>query len=95
MVQRVNFASDIIGDLDREGIVELVESIRADAGGGASPESLVQASLKHLGNIQVSDQVNEGLVEFASNFENTARPSNENIASLLQLIVATREFQFV
>ncbi len=95
MVQRVNFASDIIGDLDREGIVELVESIRADAGEGASPESLVQASLKHLGNIQVSDQVNEGLAEFASNFENTARPSNENIASLLQLIVATREFQFV
>jgi uncharacterized protein (DUF1800 family) len=95
MVQRVNFASDIIGDLDREGIVELVESIRADAGEGASPESLVQASLKHLGNIQVSDQVNEGLAEFASNFENTVRPSNENIASLLQLIVATREFQFV
>ena len=102
MVQRVNFAGNIVGDLDREGVVELINNIRSDSGSPATPESLVSASLEHLGNMQVSDDTREGLVAFISSAilspskdGKSATISDQTVTSLLQLIVATREYQFV
>jgi uncharacterized protein (DUF1800 family) len=106
MVQRVNFASDIVGDVDRKGIADLIEQVRADSGisGSATAESLVRASLKNLGNLHVADDTFNGLVAFTEDV--VLGPLKDDIvgqgdipdaavASLLQLIVATREFQFV
>ncbi len=90
MVQRVNFAGSIVGDTSRKGTLELIERIRNDAGSPATPESLVNASLANLGNLQVEDDTKHGLVDFVS-----GDVSDEAVASLLQLIVATREYQFV
>jgi len=90
MVQRVNFAGSIVGDRSRKGTLELIKRIRNDAGSPATPESLVNASLANLGNLQVEDDTKHGLVDFAS-----GDVSDEAVASLLQLIVATREYQFV
>jgi uncharacterized protein (DUF1800 family) len=115
MVQRVNFAGDLMGDLNRPGIIELINQIRTESGDPCTAESLVTASLKNLGNLQIGDDTRKGLLEYSNNVilsqspetipsanarpdHNDANPAdipNSAIASLLQLIVATREYQFV
>lgn len=93
MVQRVNFASDLIGDLNRAGIVQLLDRITSDSSGSAG--SLVESALKHLGYLEVADDTRTGLVEFTSANVDASNPTNEQVAALLQLMVATREYQFV
>jgi hypothetical protein len=94
MVQRVNFASKVIGDLGRPGIRELVDNVKTQTGSDPTPDALVSASLEQLGRLEVSDETRSNLVDFASD----AKPGaslDERIVSLLQLIVATREYQLV
>ncbi len=95
MVMRVNFAGEIVGNLDNKGVRDLISTIKSETGNVTTPESLVRTSLANLGNLQVSDETREGLVQFASSAEDSAHPSDQDVASLLQLIVATREYQFV
>jgi hypothetical protein len=101
MVQRVNFASGVVGDLERPGIRELVNEIKAQAGQDATPEALVDSCLKLLGRLDVSDETRSGLVAFAGHGESSESASPDDsdqdhqIVSILQLIVATREYQLV
>ena len=112
MVQRVNFAGSVIGNLDNTGVVALISKIKSDAGSSSSSESLVRSCLKNLGNLEVSDETLVGLVQFTINAtlrsstekipsanarpdQNASNTSDQAIASLLQLIVSTREYQFV
>ena len=90
MVERVNFASDIIGDLNRRGVVNLIADVRADCN-DSTPEVIVSSCLRHLGLLELSDETYQGVVKFC---EDGNGYSDLKIASLLQLIVATREYQF-
>jgi hypothetical protein len=47
-----------------------------------------------MGHLEVSDETRSGLLEFASG-DDTESDVDLLIVSILQLIVATREFQFV
>ena len=112
MVMRVNFAGEIVGNLESPGVQSLIASIRSDAGSSPTSDSLVRSSLKNLGELQVADDTRNGLKEYTENVilspskddesadivNSGTHPSiisNSAIASLLQLIVATREYQFV
>ena len=95
MVTRVNFAGEIVSNLENNGVQELISTIRSTAGNSPTADSLVNASLVSLGKLQVSDGTLEGLVEFAAQNIELSNPTDEAIASLLQLIVSTREYQFV
>jgi hypothetical protein len=101
MVQRVNFASGVVGDHERPGIRVLVNEIKALAGHDASPEALVDSCLKLLGRLDVSDETRSGLLAFAGHGESSESASpgdsdkDHQIVSILQLIVATREYQLV
>ena len=94
MVQRVNFASGVVGDLRNPGVQDLVETIKTSVGNEVSSESLIEACLLHMGHLEVSDETRSGLLEFASG-DATESDVDSLIVSILQLIVATREFQFV
>jgi uncharacterized protein (DUF1800 family) len=95
MVTRVNFAGEIVSNLENNGVQELISTIRSTAGNSPTADSLVNASLVSLGKLQVSDGTLERLVEFAAQNIELSNPTDEAIASLLQLIVSTREYQFV
>ena len=110
MVQRVNFASGIVGDLERPGIRRLVDAIKTRAAQekeGATPESLVGSCLELLGRLDVSDETRSDLVDFATSGKASRGPSDSesdsgpgsdedrSIISIMQLIVATREYQLV
>ena len=99
LVDRVNFAAEQFGDPQNPGVVAIVDRIKAQ-GTDPSPESVVDACLDLMGPITVSDVTKRelaaqagalGEIRFGS--EEEARSSTEKIKTILQLIVATREYQ--
>jgi len=97
MVQRINFASDTIGNPDKRGVKAIIGRI-ADRhpSGPVEPEALVEDCLGLVGRLRVEDGTLDGLVEFVRE-QGDVDPSTDDgaakITSLLQLIVSTREYQ--
>ena len=97
LMKRANFVADMVGDVDRPGVRDIVERVRAS---GASPESAVDTCLDLLGPVAVKDETRAELIDHASARgafawdETNEAVSARRVAELLQLIVATREYQF-
>ena len=98
LVERVNFASDQVGDVDKPGVRKIVERLRAM--GELSPEALVDHCLDLIGPLEVSDTTRTALVTFANKsgplrLAEGGREAEQRVGEMLQMIVATREFQRV
>ena len=100
LVERMNFASEELGDTGTPGSQALMRRLVADNGGSVSPERLVDVCLDHLGAISVQEETRSRLVEYAAEggdirvdgpeLDDKARRS---IAGVVQLIAASPEFQ--
>ena len=99
MVERVNSAAKDAGDINQPGVRAIVERLRT-RGDTLSPKELVEGCLELAGGIQLSsasfDHVtsyvaHQGDLRFAQ--QDIADCSEQRVADLLQLIVATREYQ--
>jgi len=98
LVERVNFAASQVGDVDKPGIRALIDRMRAM--GELSAEAAVDACLDLIGPLDVSERTRDALVNFMQNqgslnLAEGGRAAEERVGELLQLIVATREFQLV
>jgi uncharacterized protein (DUF1800 family) len=98
LVERINFAAEQVGDLDKPGVRDLVERLRARGPGSA--EELVDGCLDLIGMLPMGDQAYDSLIEFVRkggplDLSDGQRATEQRVVELLQLIVATREFQFV
>ncbi len=97
LVERINFGAGLVGDTSKSGVQKILGRLRAM--GELSPEGFVDACLDLMGPMQVSDTTRHGLLEFARKGGNLKfgqdgdRAAEQRVAELLQLIVATREFQ--
>jgi uncharacterized protein (DUF1800 family) len=100
LVSRVNFASEQVGNLDLPGVQDIVNRLSA-RGSSLSPEELVDGCLDLIGPLAVTEQTRNTLVEKARRAGAVSWDSPEEqaqfahrVGEMLQLIVATREFQF-
>jgi uncharacterized protein (DUF1800 family) len=99
LVERINFAAAEVGDLGKPGVQKIVGRLRDM--GELSPEQFVEACLDLIGPLDVSEKTRESLLAFARQggplrFDGDGdREAEQRVAELLQLIVATREFQLV
>ena len=93
LVERVNFASQQLGDATKPGVQSIIDRISAADSSGASPEALVEACLEHIGAIAVSEDTRRELVNFASAVGTPGDASRSRIAAMLQMVAATHEFQ--
>jgi uncharacterized protein (DUF1800 family) len=99
LVERVNFAAGQVGDTSKPGVQKIIGRLRAM--GELTPERFVDASLDLIGPLDVSDTTRTALVDHARKQGNLKfaagddPASGQRVAELLQLIVATREFQLV
>lgn len=98
--ERVNFAVDEVGDVTKPGIGAIVDRLRAE-GDPLSPEQLVDGCLDLAGPVPVGDEVRGALLRFAQSggpvrfgTEAERDQSASRVAGVLQIIVATREYQF-
>ena len=88
LIERVNFASEQLGDMDKPGVRAMVDSIM-DQAAGATADELIDSCLESLGMISISDTTRAVIREFAEHGEH----SREKVAQLLRLTTATHDFQ--
>jgi hypothetical protein len=98
LVERVNFAAEQVGNIDNPGVQKIIGRLRAM--GELAPAASVDACLDLIGPMEVSEATRSALISFAEKggaLKLTAgdRAAEQRVAELLQLIVATREYQLV
>ena len=98
--ERVNFAVDELGDATKPGVKALMDRLAAE-GASLSPEELVDRCLNLVGPLTVSGETRAGLLRYAESrgelsfgTEGDREESDARVVRMLQLIVATREYQF-
>ena len=98
--ERVNFAVNELNDVNRPGVQRVVERLSA-MGGTLSPEACVDGCLDLVGPLSVAEPTRQALINAVAaggdvvlDTNGSRQASAGRIARLLQLIVATREFQF-
>jgi len=99
LVERVNSSALVIGDTVQPGVQAMIQRLR-DGQNSYQPGELVDECLLLLGSLSVSDSTHDRLVEFAANWgevsftpEDAASCSEQQVVELLQVILATREYQ--
>ena len=100
LVGRVNFASDQLGDLGQKGVQDIIERISKQSG-HITPDYLVDSCLDLVGPLVLEDKTRNTLVDKAGvlgdmdlDIDESMEMFEMRVAEMLQLIVATREFQF-
>ena len=99
LMNRINFASDQFADVNKPGVRSIIDRIRAQ-GPIVSPEALVDACLDLMGPLTTSKDIRQEMVAHATergdlrfDSADAARASAERIGEILDLVVATREYQ--
>ena len=90
LVERINFASEQIGDASRPGVKAMIDGVMSDEC-ATSPALLVDSCLNQLGVIEVSDETREVLECFAE--QAGKERTSENVSNILRLATASHEFQ--
>ena len=99
LMRRVNFAADLVKDLERPGIQDIIDRLRAQ--GALSGEECVDSCLDLIGPLEVTPESRQELVDLANegdefrwDSEEASESSTQRVGELLQLIVALREFHY-
>ena len=97
LVERVNFASQQIGDPAKPGIHAMIERIASTPNNVASPENLISVCLEEMGVISVEEDTMKVLIDFASQGHdqpiNASNDGAQKISAALQMVASTKEFQ--
>jgi len=97
LVERVNFASQQIGDSTKPGIQAMIERIASTPNNVASPENLIRVCLEEMGVISVEEDTMKVLIDFASQGHdqpiNASNDGAQKISAALQMVASTKEFQ--
>ena len=98
LVERINFASQQIGDTEKPGIQAMIGRIGAGLSETTSAERLVDACLEEVGALSVKEDTRRVLVDFAAHGSSQqsgqgANTDRQHIADVLQMVAATQEFQ--
>ena len=98
--ERVNFAVNLVADTSKPGVQSIIERLERD-GGSLAPSEFVERCLDLAGPIEASEETRAALLRYAESGGDLDMTSSENgesaearIVRMLQLIVASREYQF-
>ena len=98
--ERINFAADEIGDSSKPGVQAIIE--RLSSAGSLQPEEFTDQCLTLVGIGEISNQTRDALLvhakaggEIGFDGDDTQREETESkILRMLQLIVASKEYQY-
>ena len=96
LVERLNFATQQLGNVENPGVEAMIEEIANNGYEIESPEGLVNACLDQLGAISVSEETRSALVDFAARkggLDSAEDEVRSRVAELFQVVTATPEFQ--
>ena len=95
LLARINFVADKVTDTSLPGIKSIISQMQAD--GVSTPEQLVEATLDHMGYLQVGGETRQQLLDYAmgeGNLDWSGQSAGSRVAEMLALVGATTEFQF-
>ena len=99
LMARINFVADQLGNQSLPGVRAIINRLKAK--GTLDPEQLVNACLDLLGPVEVNANTRKELTDQARQWghlswetEADAQTAAKRATEMMQLIVATREFQF-
>ena len=99
LMKRVNYCADMVGDITRPGVQDIINRIKAQ--GDISSEQLLDSCLDLMGPLEVGAQSKQELLDNISKggdlrwgTKKEAKTSANRIAEAMQLIVSLREFQY-
>jgi len=100
--ERVNFAVNQVADPEKPGLRELIDRLRARAADGVlTPEQLVDGCLDLVGPFELGSHTRDVLIEAATEegalgfgSDEERQRSAARVSRMLQLILASREYQF-
>ena len=100
LTERVNFAVNQLADVSKPGMQAMVQWLRAK-GSTLTPEAFVDGCLELMGPLTVSERTRQALQRYATSggelrFGTAAEDeaSTARVGRMLQLIVASQEYQF-
>ncbi len=100
LVERINFASDLLGNTELPGVRALVDRLK-DLGPVLTPEALVDGCLDLVGPLPVHDETREELLAHARRGGDVSHGGNGQDAEftrrageMFQMIASTAEYQF-
>ena len=96
LLARINFVADRVANTSFPGVRSIIGDMRN--AGVSTPEELLEASLEHMGFLEISDETRQQLLDHAK-AEGNMDWSNEEAAGtrvgeMLALVGATTEYQF-
>ena len=96
LLARINFVADRVANTSLPGIQKIIDRIKGD--GVSTPEELVEASLEHMGFLEVGEETMSQLLDHAKgegamNWSDEAA-SGTRVGEMLALVGATTEYQF-
>jgi hypothetical protein len=95
-MSRINFTAQMVGDTSLPGVQFLINRIKAR--GTLQPEQLVDTALDLMGPLEVGIGTRQELLTHANEGGelrwDDSTVAEQRVAQLLQLVVATREYQF-
>ena len=101
MIERVNFATEHLGNLNKPGIRSIIDRVENETGPNSSSDDLIEKCLDLMGGIQISDTTRATLNKHTTGNANESREpevfysSEERIRDIVRLVAATPEFQLV
>ncbi len=99
LMARINFVAELVGDPSLPGVRAIINRLKVK--GTLNPEQLVDGCLDLLGPVEVGSETRQELIDQAKEWgpiswdsESNAQTADKRVGEMLQLIVATREYQF-
>ena len=100
LIERLNFASQQLGDVEKPGVKSMVRNIMENEEGLIPAERLVDKCLDQLGAIEVTSDTRNLLVKFATENQlpeagsvESQKESEQKVSNLLRLVASVPEFQ--
>jgi len=100
LMKRVNYCADMVGDITRPGVKNIISRIKEK--GDVTAEQLLDSCLDLMGPLEIDSQSRQELVDNISKAgdlcwetEEDEKVSAVRVTEAMQLIVALREFQYV
>jgi hypothetical protein len=101
LVERINFASEYLGNTQLPGVKSLIDRLMAQSSGPLSPEEFVEGCLDLVGPLDVTEDTRRELLNHASRGGEVRHRTQAEKAEftrrageMFQMIAATAEFQF-
>jgi hypothetical protein len=99
LMARINFVAEKVGDPSLPGVRAIINRVKTK--GTVGPEQLVDDCLDLLGPVEIGSETKQELLNQAKAWgslnwdnESNAQTADRRTAEMLQLIAATREYQF-